>query len=76
MTVPTQDNPIGLPSFYCTYEIPLLLDYLKYFLISHTIGPNDRPHPFPAPHFKTLPVSLTYFSKCPIFSTYNAMLQL
>jgi len=36
--VPTQDvtNPVNLPSFYCLYVIPLLLDSLNYFF-SHAI---------------------------------------
>ena len=37
-------NPISLPSFYCMYDIPLLL----HFLISHTIGATDLLHPSPA----------------------------
>jgi hypothetical protein len=46
-------NPVSLSSFYCMYDIPLLLD--SYFVISHTIGPTDRLHPLSAPHLKKFP---------------------
>ena len=37
--------------FYCMYDIPLLLDSMEYFLISHTICLTYLLHHFPAPHF-------------------------
>jgi len=62
--VPTQYMPIAenLPSFYCTYDIPLLLNYMQYF-ISHTIGPTDLLNPPPTPHFKISAVFLICFLK-------------
>jgi hypothetical protein len=32
--------------------IPVLLDSVQYFFISHTIGPTDLHRPSPAPPFK------------------------
>jgi hypothetical protein len=50
------------------YDIPLLLDSVQYFFISHTIGPTDLLHSSPAPHFKTFQILLIYFPKCPRFT--------
>jgi len=58
---------VSLPSFYCLYDNPLLLDSVQY-LFSHTSSPADLLYSSPAPHFKTFQV-LIYFPKCPIFST-------
>ena len=54
--IPTQDvtNPVTVPSFYCLYGIPLLLQSLSHFFISHTIYPADILHPLSPLHFKTL----------------------
>jgi hypothetical protein len=45
-------NPVSLPSFYCMYTTPFLLDTVRYF-VSHTIGATDRLYSFPAARFKT-----------------------
>jgi hypothetical protein len=47
------------------YDIPLLLDSVKYFFISLKKGPTDLLHSSPAPHFKTFQILLIYFPKCP-----------
>jgi hypothetical protein len=33
-------NPVSLP-FYCTWDIPFLLDSMQYFFIFHTFSPTD-----------------------------------
>jgi len=40
------NNPGSYPSFYCLWDIPLLLDSLQYSCISYTIGPTDLIHPY------------------------------
>jgi hypothetical protein len=69
--VSTQDvpNSVSLPTFYCMHDIPVLLECMSYFFISHTIGPTDPFHPFPAPNFKTFQVFLIYSPKCLCIST-------
>jgi len=37
-------NPVTLPSFYCMQDIPVLLDSVSHFFISHTTCPADL-HP-------------------------------
>ena len=64
-------NPISFPPLYLMQNIPLLLDSMQYFLISHTIGPTDFLHPSPASLFKTLQVLLTYFPKCFVTNLQN-----
>jgi len=62
-------NPVSLPSFHCMYDIPLLLYSLQHYFFPHTIGPTNFSHPSPAQLFKTSQQFLTYFPKCPRFST-------
>ena len=52
-------NPLSFRSLCCLLDIPLLLDSIKYFFISHKIGPPDVT-------FQVFPIC---FPKCPIFST-------
>jgi len=54
-------NPVSLPFTYFLQDIPLLLDSMQHFFISHTIGPIDLLRPSPAPHFKTFKVFLISF---------------
>jgi len=61
-------DPVSLPSFYCTYDMPLPLDSTQQFIF-HTIGPNDLLHLLSAQHFKTFQAFLICFPKCPSFST-------
>ena len=59
---------LSLPSFVvCRIFLSFLITYN--FIISHKIGRTDLPHPFPGPQFKNFQVCLTYFPKCPSFST-------
>jgi hypothetical protein len=69
-------NPVTLPSFYCMFDIPLLLDSLSYFFISHTIGPANLVHHSSAPHFKTSQVLLIYSMKCQSSAPHKAVLQM
>ena len=62
-------NPVSRPSFYYLLVIPLLLDFLSHFFISHMISSTDLLHPSPASYFKTLQVFPICFPKCPCFST-------
>ena len=61
-----------LPPFLLFYATSLLLNSIQYFVF-HTICLSvclsDVSHPSPAPHFRTFPVFLIYFPKCPSFST-------
>jgi hypothetical protein len=50
-------NPNTLPPFYYPGDIPLPVDFVKYF-ISHTIGETVIPCPSPASRFKTFQVFL------------------
>jgi hypothetical protein len=58
------------------FDIPLLLDSLPHFFISHTIGPTNLVHPSPAPHFRTSQVLLIYWVKCQSSAPHKAVLQM
>jgi len=62
--------PSLFPLFVGYYS---LLDSMSYFFISHTIRPTDLLYPSPTQHFTTFQVFLTYFLKCPNFSTILQM---
>jgi hypothetical protein len=59
---------MNLPSVYCMFDIPVLLNSTKYF-ISHTIGPAELLNPPPTQHFKVFAVFLICFPNCPRLST-------
>jgi len=59
---------MNVPSFYCMYDISLLLNSMQYF-ISHKIGPADLLNPPPTSHFKVSAAFLICFPKCPGLST-------
>jgi hypothetical protein len=64
--VPTQavTNPVSLPSSYCLQHIPLLLDYMQYFIF-HKISPTDFLHP-----------SDLFFRSAQVSGPYKAALQI
>ena len=75
--VPAQDvnSPVILPSFYCLWDISLLLDSLQHFFISYRIGLTDLLYPSPAAHFNTSKKYLIYFPKCQISAPCKAIIQ-
>jgi hypothetical protein len=76
--VPTQDvtNPVNVSLFCFMYDVPLLLDFLCYQFILHTIGPTDFLHRSAGPYFKIFNAFSFYFPKRLVFRTYNAMFQI
>jgi hypothetical protein len=63
---------MNLPSFYCMYDISVLLNYMRY-IISHTIGPADLLSPPQTLHFKMSAVFISCFPKCPeLITAHNS----
>ena len=65
--VATQDatNPVAVSSLHYMQYIPVLLDCMQHFFISHTIGPTDPLNPSPAPQFDTFQL---FLNCCPMFT--------
>jgi len=65
---PTQ-HPVRINFFLILRSTVLSSLTMYYIFIFHMISPTDFLHPSPASHFKTFQLFLTYFLRCPSFST-------
>ena len=68
-------NTFTLPSFHCMYDIPLLLQCVYYFLLSHTIEPTGL-YSSAAPLFKTFKYYLSTIRSVQVSAPQNAMFQM
>ena len=60
-----ETNPFSFSSSSFMYNIPLLIDSMLYFLLSHTIDPTVFFHLFAVPHFRIFQVFIFYFPSTP-----------
>ena len=65
--------PIQLAFLLFTVCRTFLSSLTPFTLIPHTIGPDDRLHPPPTPHFRTFRLFLIYFPQCPTFTPHKAV---